>query len=560
MKSVTRAALALLLLTAALAGCAYDGGRPDPRPAMVPADGAGVEVARSRRGMVVAGHPEAAEIGVKVLAEGGNAMDAAVAVSLALGVAEPYGSGLGGKLMFLYREGASGRVFAVDAMDQASATLDAGRFVARSYGERSEGWGAVAIPGLLAGLHEGHRRWGDRPWAEAVRPAADLARSGARVLPRTRSFFERRVERIRVSDEASRIFLPGGELPEVGGRLANPDLVGTLELIARRGRDGFYRGPVATAVVDASRAGGGSLTLEDLAGYEARVSEPLGLDVHGVRVLTAPPPASGGATLLAALAALAGDGWSGGSPLAAGHLDRIGRVLQRIYPEIQARIADVPSARDAFHQLVSSRPAAAPGRPPASEPEGGSTTHFVVVDSAGNVASVTQSLSHHFGAGVVAPGTGVIFNNTMKNFATRDPGSVNFAAPAKRPRSTIAPTLVVRHGRPILALGVPGGQRIPTATLQVLLDTLVFRTDLAAAIRRPRAHLRRPIREVDPANVFELEAVDARLAAALEDRGWAIEMSDDNETFGGFCAVEILPDGTLVGVADLRRTNAARGV
>ncbi len=161
--------------------------------------------------------------------------------------------------------------------------------------------------------------------------------------------------------------------------------------------------------------------------------------------------------------------------------------------------AAITSARwNAFHELIGTLPADASNEPPAAstrpESESTSTTHFVVADAEGNVASVTQSLSHHFGAGVVTPGTGVVLNNSMKNFAVRDQSSVNYVAPGKRPRSTIAPTLVLRQGEPILALGVPGGQRIPTATLQVLLDVLVFRADLAEAIRRPRVHFRRPLR------------------------------------------------------------------
>ncbi len=558
MKRAVKIAAAALLLQAALAGCAHHGSPPDPAPA---ADAvARVEVARSTGGMVVAGHPEAAEIGLRVLQGGGNAMDAAVAVSLALGVAEPYGSGLGGKLMMLYRDAGSRRVFAVDAMDESSSTLDAARFAARDYQERSEGWGAVAIPGLLAGMHEGHQRWGRLPWAEVVQPATRLARAGARVLPQTRSFFERRIDRIRVSDEAARLFLPGGELPDAGSRLANPDLARTLEAIARQGPAGFYRGPVAEAIAGASREGGGSLSLTDLAAYQARVIEPLALDFAGAEIATAPPPASGGATLLATLAGLAGAAWEGGSPLEPDNLDRIGRLLKRLYPEIQARIADVPSARDGFQELLGAgSPDSAP--PTSREPvaESGSTTHFVVADAEGNVASVTQSLSHHFGAGVVAPGTGVVFNNSMKNFATRDEGSVNFVAPSKRPRSTIAPTLVLRDGAPVLALGLPGGQRIPTATLQILLDYMVFGSDLADAIRGPRFHLRRPLRQDEPTNVFQVEGAGVSLAAALRERGWTVEVIENAEAFGGFCAIEILPDGTRVGVADLRRTNAARG-
>jgi len=520
--------------------------------------------------MVVAGHPQAAEAGRRILEQGGSAMDAAVAVSFSLGVAEPYGSGLGGKLMMLYYDAAEQRTLAIDAMDQASASLDPETFSQRPRGERTEGWGAVAVPGLVAGMFEGHRRWGRLPWSTVVGPAVRLAREGGSILPQTREFFQRRVDRLRVSSEAQQIFLPGGELPLEGQTLANPDLSKTLEAIAQQGSSGFYRGWVAESIVHASQDGGGSLTLDDLRTYEARVVEPFAIDFEGFQVVSAPPPASGGATLLAALVKLRGSQWTGETALDASSLQLSGEALLSVYSQIQARIGDVPTARRGFEELIALRSesvpksplahSADPEPPAAGGPEEQSTTHFVVVDSKGNIATVTQSLSHHFGAGVVAPGTGVLLNNTMKNFTISDESSVNAPAPSKRPRSTIAPTLVFRNAEPVLALGIPGGQRIPTATLQVLLDVIVFGTDLPTAVARPRAHLKRPLRPGEPTNLYELEGADEVLAAALQEQGWQVLVNEDREAFGGFCAVELRADGALVGVADLRRTNAARSL
>lgn len=591
---VSSGAIARRVKAVAVVAVLWIGCVPAPRQAADPTSthpreartGSEAEIETGRHGMVVAGHPAAARIGRDVLRAGGTAMDAVVAVSLALAVAEPYGSGLGGKLMFLYREGGSGRVLAVDAMDAAPKSLDVARFVALESRQREEGWTAVAMPGLVSGLAAGHARWGRLPWSTVVRPAIGLARQGAEVLPGTRRYFVRRLERIRVGAETRRIYLPGGQPPVVGGHLTNPDLARTLAAIAETGATGFYAGSTAEAIVAAARRGGSDLDAESFAVYRARIVEPLRIDAGAFTVIGAPPPASGGATVLAALAALEGGHWAAGDVLDADNVERIARTLRWIYPRIQRGIADVPTARNAFDALVAAaraHPRAVPeaadlrvgGDPRAAlwsvasraettgvwapESAGASTTHFVVADGEGNLASVTQSLSHHFGAGVVAPGTGVLLNNTLHNFAVTDPESVNYAAPGKRPRSTIAPTLVLRGDEVVLAMGLPGGQRIPTATLQVLVDHLLLGEDLAAAIAKPRLHLVRPLHAAGPRHLVRLEATMPSLAARLRERGWKVEVETDPEVVGGIAAVEILPDGELRGIADRRRTNATAG-
>ena len=189
-----------------------------------------------------------------------------------------------------------------------------------------------------------------------------------------------------------------------------------------------------------------------------------------------------------------------------------------------------------------------------------STTHFVIVDKEGNVVSVTQSLSHHFGSGVVAAGTGVILNNTMVNFAVRNRNSVNIAAPGKRPRSTVSPTLIFRDGKPALVMGLPGGQRIPTGVLQVILDYTVFNRPLSEAVADTRFHLLRSLNRTQPVNRFDFEPeVDEDLLLQMKILGWKTNIPKNAEYFGGLNAIEIITDDELMGIADPRRTNAAMG-
>lgn len=533
-------------------------------------------------GMVVAGHPEAAAVGVDVLRAGGNAIDAAVAVSLALGVAEPYASGLGGKIMMVYRD-AEGHCYAVEGMDEASRSLPTEKFRRLSSARRHYGWTSVATPGLAAALEAAHRRWGVRPWADDVRPAIELAHRGFEVLPKSRELFAEREKVLRGDPELTRVFLPHGQLPAVGSRLPNPDLAHTMELLAEKGAAGFYRGPVAEAMVAAARRGGGWLTLDDLAHYEARVRAPVTAEIFGCTFVAACPPSTGPAQYLAILKVLETARWTPGPLRTAANLDQVGRGWQQVAPVVQSTVADVASADDAVKHLLAAdfiaevRRRAGIGVVAASEKGGpapvwsepdfedvhASTTHYVIVDGAGNVVSVTQSQSLHFGAGVMAPGTGVVMNDSLSNFAVVNTNSVNIAAPGKRPRSTTAPTIIVRGDRPLLVIGLPGAQRIPTAMMQTLLDYFAFHRPLGDVIGDTRLHLLTPVTARDPNNVWEVEAsFPAAEEQALQALGWKVvkkEPAGSGRHFGGINAIEVGEDGTLTGYADPRRTNAAAG-
>jgi gamma-glutamyltranspeptidase / glutathione hydrolase len=554
----------------------------------------------ARQMMVVAAHPQAVEAGLSVLRAGGNAIDAAVATSLALGVAEPYGSGLGGKLMLLYYEAKSGRAYAVDGMD-AAGSVDVVSYVKRPEDQRTYGYGAVCVPGLAAGLWEAHRRWGGRAWADNVQPAIALAREGFRVLPTTRDFFTEQERKLRRGDpEIARLYLPAGRLPEVGSLLVNEDLARTMELLARDGRDGFYRGPIAGAIVAAAREGGGVLSLDDLARYEARVTEPISAPFRDYLLVFGPPPVSGAALYVPIMKVLEHETFGGGPLRTAANLDRIGRVWRVVFPHVSRTIGDVPHSRFLLEKLlapdsiaalretalgtgVQERKIAAVSEPAATfategfgprhmedadelpeyyESPMAATTHFVVVDAGGNIVCATQSQSLHFGAGVVPPGTGVVMNNSMSNFSFSDAGSVNYVAPGKRSRSTISPSLVLRDGGPVLAIGLPGGSRIPTAMLQVLLDRLALDRRLAEAIGDTRVHYFAPTRRGDTEAIEAEQSLPSALVEELLALGWRVvlpEAAGKGRYFGGVNAVEFNDDGTLTGYADPRRTNVAAG-
>jgi gamma-glutamyltranspeptidase/glutathione hydrolase len=543
-------------------------------------------------GMVVAAHPQAAEAGIAVLKAGGNAIDAAVATSLSVGVAEPYGSGLGGKLMLLYYEAKSGRTYAVDAMD-AAGSLDVETYVQRSDEDHSYGYGAVCVPGLGAGLWAAHQRWGVKKWSDDVQPAIALARGGFRVLPKTRELMAEQEKKLRQGDaEIARLYLPGGKLPEVGSLLSNEDLARTLERFAQHGRDGFYRGPVAEAIVAASQRGGGVVTLDDLANYEARISEPITADFRGYTLWCAPPPSSGPALFLPILKVLENESFGGGPLRTAENLDRVGRAWRAVFPALTRTIADVPQSRFLVEKLLApdsiaelrakafgagqqKKKKVASHAPRFASPNAladeisefyespmAATTHFIVADREGNIVCATQSQSLHFGAGVVPPGTGVVMNDSMSNFSFSDPKSINYVAPGKRARSTIGPTIVFRGGKPVFAIGIPGASRIPTALLQALLDRLAFDRPLAEAIGDTRVHFSAAMRR-DDGDLFEAEqSLPQAEVEAMRTRGWRVNLPEPagmGRYFGGINAIEINADGTLTGLADPRRTNAAVG-
>ena len=534
--------------------------------------------------LVASGHELATRAGTDVLDAGGNAMDAAVAVSMALGVAEPYGSGLGGKLIMLYYDADTQRVYCVEALCVSPAGLDTQAFLALDRSERNQGYRSVAVPGIVAGLHAAFERWGTGDWAELIEPAAKLAEQGVPLSELSREMFRPKVSGLRSDPNAAAEYLVNNELPETGAVLKHKDLAATLRKVAHGGPDAFYKGEIAEKIVAAARAHGSDLTLKDFSDYQPQFTEPLAVDYKGGTIYSSPPPLTGGITVLMTLKALEAHDWAGFTARDPRTLDRIGCVLREVYPQVTRDIGDHEDVHDralallnnqnimGIYQRSLSRSAVSPVDEQAKPAPAGvgiaegkwdeaSTTHFVIKDAKGNWVSATQSLSYHFGACVVVPGTGMLLNNSMSNFATVQEDSVNILGPGKRARSTVAPVIMLRDGEPLLALGIPGGQRIPTTTVQLILDMLEFGADPAQAFDMPRYHLRRSRYATEPDNQFDLEEGSPEgLADSLKAMGWSVSMQErDGTYFGGGNAAVALPDGRTLGVADTRRTNFTAG-
>jgi gamma-glutamyltranspeptidase/glutathione hydrolase len=323
--------------------------------------------------------------------------------------------------------------------------------------------------------------------------------------------------------------------------------------------------------------------LADLANYEARITEPVTMEFRGYTLYSGPPPTSGAALFLPILKALEPEPIDRGPLRTAATLDTIGRVWREALPGVGRAVGDAPESRFLFEKLIAPDAIAAlreralgtrgarrkvaawegPGEGnPLYESPMAATTHFAVVDRHGNIVCATQSQSLHFGAGVVPPGTGVVMNNSMSNFSTADATSLNYVAAGRRPRSTIGPTIVLRAGRPVLAIGIPGSARIPTALLQALLDRLALNRPLAEAIGDTRIHFQSALRDGEPDAIEVEQSLPEADGAALEQRGWKVvrrEPAGTGRYFGGINAIEFNADGTLTGYADPRRTNAAAG-
>lgn len=452
---------------------------------------------------VASAHPLATAVGEEIFAAGGNAFDVAVAVTAALGVVEPQGSGLGGGGFFLLHEAEANRSVMLDARETAPGAahpdlyLDANAEVIP--GLSLNGPLAAAIPGLPAALTHLADRYGRLGLATALAPAIRLAEEGFPVDFTFLQMARFRLAALRDGADASAIFLRGGELPAEGERLVQLELADTLRRLADQGRSGFYQGELAERMVTGVREAGGIWTREDLAGYEVVEREPIVLSYRDARIVTASPPSSGGIAIGQILNILAVDQEDSG----AGETERVHllvEAMRRAYRDRALYLGD-PDHVDIPRERLLSREYAAllraginPDRATPSESlalEGGGsaqvshresrqTSHFSVLDAAGNRVAATITLNYPFGSGFVPPGTGVLLNNEMDDFAAQ-PGvpnaygligfDANAIGPQRRPLSSMSPTFVETDDR-VAVLGTPGGSRIITIVLQGVLSTL----------------------------------------------------------------------------------------
>ena len=533
-------------------------------------------------GLVVAPERRAAEVGVAILERGGNAVDAAVATALALAVTYPRAGNLAGGGFAIYRA-PDGTSHALDFREVAPAALTSALFLDASGHvdpKRSLERGlSVGVPGSVRGLHALHERYGVRPWAEIVAPSVALADEGVLVSPRSAEIFAAESGRLSADPAARAIFTKDGAPLAEGDRLVQKDLAATLRGIAERGPAAFYEGPVAAAIVRAVRDTGGVLDPRDLAAYRPVIRAPLAGRYRDRTLVTFPPPSSGGVVLLEILGML--ERFDLGRSVAGSSLTlhRIAEAERRAFADrseflgdpdfVQVPVAGLldPSylrARSLGIRDDRATPSARvlPGRP--ADSEGTETLHLSVGDAAGGAVALTTTLNSWFGSAIVAPGTGVLLNNEIDDFALAPHaanqfglvgGAANAPAGGKRPLSSMCPTIVEDTPpgrRPRMVLGSPGGPAIISAVLQTVLHVIDDGMTLQEAVDAPRIH-----HQWMPDTLFvEPHALARDVADALAARGHVLGV---REPIGNVCAIGVDDRGRWTGAADPRGEGAAVG-
>ena len=498
---------------------------------------------RPGQAAIASPHPLATRAGEEVLRAGGNAFDAAVAVSAALAVVEPYGSGLGGGGFFLLHRAEDGHQVMVDARETAPAAAHRDMFVdeqgARIPGLSLDTVLAAGIPGLPAALVHVSREYGRLPLGTVLAPAIRYAEEGFEVYPRLRTGLERKRAELEASPASAEVFFPGGELPALGALLRQPDLARTLRRLAEQGHEGFYQGAVAEALAAAVQADGGLWTLEDLAGYRVVEREPIVSRYRDARIVSAPPPSSGGVALATILNILEGYDLAAKPADLATHL--VVEAMRRGYRDRALYLGDpdfvdVPVAR-LVHPVYAAglRASIRTDRALPSDllpgiqarEEAPQTTHFSIIDADGNRAGVTQTLNFWFGSGIMAAGTGVLLNNEMDDFSARPgvpdgfglvTGLGNAIEPGKRMLSSMTPTFV-ESPQGVAILGTPGGSRIISMVLLGVLARVDGQASAREMVERRRFHHQ----YLPDVLVHEPGALDEAMAEALRRRGHLLE-------------------------------------
>jgi gamma-glutamyltranspeptidase / glutathione hydrolase len=578
--SALLAATATLVVTATTASPAgaHGGGPPEAPPKTPVAVGYG--------GAVASVDADATAAGIQVLSKGGNAADAAVATAAALGVTEPYSAGVGGGGYFVYYDAKTHRVSTIDGREVAPRSADANLFMENgaplSFADAVTSGRSVGVPGSLATWQRALQRWGSRSLGDVLKPAERIAHDGFTVDETFHQQTEDNAARFADFPATAKLYLPGGQPAAVGSVQRNPDLARTYEELGRQGTAPLYRGDIAKDIVDTVRhpqvtpgstrvVRTGDLKVSDLSGYSTIDRDPSHVSYRGLDVYGMAPSSSGGTTVGEALNILENYDLSKLSDTQYLHhyleasriafADRNRWVGDPAFEDVPTK--DLLSQRFADSRAClidpgktlsspvapgdprSPKPCASGGAPAAAGQEGQNTTHLTVADRWGDVAAYTLTIEQTGGSGMVVPGRGFLLNNELTDFSfsQADPAvpDPNLPGPAKRPRSSISPTIVLDHGKPSFALGSPGGATIITTVLQVLLGHVDRGLSLEDAIAQPRASQR---------NAANTEAEAGFPRDALEQLGQTFV---DSPEIGAATGVQRLPDGKWLAAAEPTR-------
>ncbi|MFZ1953103.1 MAG: gamma-glutamyltransferase [Pseudolabrys sp.] len=541
-----------------------------PTPAISPA-----QTILAHNGVVVAQEQRAARIGVEILDRGGNAVDAAVAVGFALAVTYPRAGNIGGGGFMVIHLAKDNRDVAVDYRETAPAAATATMFLdAQGNPDPAKSRDsalAIGVPGTVAGLALAHEKYGSGKLtlADLIEPAITLARNGVEILDDTADSLPLAQERIARWHSSAPVFLNSdGSVLSPGQDLLQPDLAATLNVIARDGPKGFYEGPVAEKIVAAVRKAGGIMTVDDLKSYHAILRTPVRGTYRGYEIISMPPPSSGGVHLIEMLNIL--EGYDLGKLSREDSLHDMIEAMKRAYADRAVFMGDPDAVTMPVAGLISKayakslRAQIGERATPSTEIRGGTpadfegrnTTHFSVIDRDGNAVSNTYTLNFSYGLGLVAEGTGVLLNNELDDF-TAKPGTANafglvgynanLPGPGKRPLSSMTPTIVMKDGKPFLVTGSPGGSRIITTVLQVIVNAIDFNMPIGKAVSAPRVH-----QQWQPAQVYVEPGFAPEVLEALAKRGHEIVPTPPQTSAN---SIEVTADG-YVGAAD-RRTRGS---
>lgn len=534
----------------------------------------------AKSAMVSVQEAVAAEVGLEVLKNGGNAVDAGVAVALALAVTLPRAGNLGGGGFMLVHDAKSGETKAIDYREMAPASATRDMYLdaegnADSNLSRYHGL-AVGVPGTVAGMQLALETYGTMTLAQAAEPAIRLAEDGITVTADLADSLKALEKRLKKWPASAAIFYkPDGGFYEPGDVLKQPELAATLKKIAAEGPDGFYRGDVAEKIAASVQEAGGSMTVEDLANYKAVIREPVRGSYRGHEIVSMPPPSSGGTHIIQILNVMEGYpiGFLGHNSSDTIHL--MSEAMKRAYADRSEYLGD-PDFVDVPVKALTSKAYAAKIRdgislnratPSASiKPgqlapyESDQTTHFSIVDKDGNAVSNTYTLNFSYGSGMTAAGTGVLLNNEMDDFSAKPGvpnaygligGDANAVEPGKRPLSSMSPTIVLKDGKPYLVTGSPGGSRIITTTLQVISNMIDHGMNVAEATHASRIHHQWLPDEIR----VEDGGLSRDTVAALEARGHTIAVGT---VMGSTQSIHVDSEkGLLLGASDPRRTGSA---
>jgi gamma-glutamyltranspeptidase/glutathione hydrolase len=480
----------------------------------VPVRAAAPLAVESRGGMVVTSQHLASEVGAAILRDGGNAVDAAVAVGYALAVTHPCCGNIGGG-GFMLLHLADGRNFFINFREKAPLAARADMYLdakGNPISQKSvDGYLAVGVPGTVMGLETAREKYGTLPRAALLAPAIRLAQDGFTLTRGDVDVLSVGTEQFRAQPNVASIFLNHGEPFKPGDRLVQKDLAATLRAVSEGGEKAFYHGAIAASVAAASKANGGLLTPDDFAAYTVTESPPVSCAYRGFTVISAPPPSSGGVTLCDMLNVL--DAYPiktlGFHSSASVHL--LAEAMRQAYHDRNTYLGDPAFVKNPVERLLSpahaqairaqiqahrATPSATLGAAAAPD-ENATTTHYSVADRLGNTVAVTFTINDDFGAKVIAGNTGFFLNDEMDDFTSKPgapnlfalvQGSANAIAPGKRPLSSMTPTMVLKDAKPVLVLGAPGGARITTTVMEVIVNVIDHGMTLQQAIDAPRIH------------------------------------------------------------------------